>query len=146
MARDTILELFVYVCQKPNMYVQCPRFTAVSAFIAGYDDALQGGVLVGFREWLLTGGKDWTNLPWWSLVRLRLNPQVDLASAPSEDEETALIGTLRDSLEKFSRTCSQSGLSKVFHDYNAWLLSLSDPAVKTLQGRLREPAPGSTSK
>lgn len=145
MARDTILKLFVSVCQKPNFYVQCPRFSAVSAFIAGYDDALQGGVLVGFREWLLTRGNDWTNLPWWSLVRVRLNPEVNLAVAPSEEEETALIETLREALEGFSMTCSQGGLARVFHDHNAWLLSRSDPALKSLQDRLRA-APGSTSK
>ncbi len=121
--------------------MQCARFTAVSAFIAGYDEALHGGALVGFREWLLIGNKDWTNLPWWSLIRLRLNPKADLALPPSEEEETPLLGTLRIALEDFSKVYKAGGMPKVFHDYNTWLLSLSDPAVKSLQARLRATKP-----
>jgi hypothetical protein len=147
MARDTILELFLFVCQKPTMYVQCARFSAVSAFIAGYDAALEGGALIGFREWLLTGNKDWTNLPWWSLVRLRLDSKADLSSPPRESEDEALIAELHTALEGFSRIQKDGGLAKIFHDYNTWVLSQTDPAIKALQDRLRVALPtGPTPK
>ena len=137
MARDRTLERFIFICQKPTLYVQCARFTVISAYIAGYDDALEGGALVGFREWLLTGTKLWTNLPWWSLVRLRLNAETELAVAPSADEETALIAKLKEALEGFLGAYKEGGLPTILHDYNSWLLGLSDPAMKTVQDRLR---------
>jgi hypothetical protein len=69
-----------------------------------------------------------------------------LASPPSEEEETSLVGTLHSALDDFSKVYKAAGLPKVFHDYNAWLLSLSDPAIRTLQERLSATKSRSRSK
>jgi hypothetical protein len=122
MARDKTLELFRFVCEKPGMYVQRAGFGAVTAYIDGYDAALQGGALVGFREWLLTGNSEWTNLPWWSLVRLRRDPRAVLSRPPSEEDEESLIGDLNLALKGFAEALGKGGLPQIYAEYNAWLL------------------------
>jgi hypothetical protein len=129
MGREKTLELFRCVCEKPGMYVQRAGFTAVAAYIDGYDAALQGVVLIGFREWLLTGTDEWTNLPWWSLIRLRRYPSADLARALSDAEDESLIGELDDALKGFGEALAKGGLSRIYVEHNEWLLRQRGGAV-----------------
>jgi hypothetical protein len=84
------LDLFLTVCKKPRMYLQSERYESVCAFIEGYDMALQGAPLVVFREWLLTKGDEWNNMPWRALVRKIADTNVDLAQPPSAAEDAPL--------------------------------------------------------
>ncbi len=137
MVQCDALTLFRYVCEKPGMYVQAHSFVAVVAFIEGYDLALQGGALVGFREWLLTGSDEWTNLSWSMLIRHQRDPATDLSRPPVGDEDEALLGDLSKALESFSRDLTTGGLHVIFHRYNTWLLSRSEPTTAELRTRLR---------
>lgn len=119
------------------MFVQAPRFSAVCAFVDGYDFALQRGALSGFREWLLIGSKEWTNLPWWALIRLRHDETVDLSKPPSEEEESVLLPELASALNSFARAYEEGGLAKIYYDYNNWIIRSSDHSTKIFRTRLR---------
>ena len=55
--------MFENVRANPGMYIPNATYEAVAAFVLGYDIACEGGVLVGFREWLIprvgTPGTTW---------------------------------------------------------------------------------------
>jgi hypothetical protein len=126
MTRDRTLELFKFACNKPLMYVQAARYDTVCAFIDGYDMAMQGGPLAGFREWLLTGTERWNNLPWWALVRCRVNPSVDVEQPLADAEHTVLLTALSSALEAFATAVNQGGMVRILCDYSDWLSDL-DP-------------------
>lgn len=121
MNRDRTLELFKFACNKPVMYVQSARFDAVCAFIDGYDMAMQGGPLSGFREWLLTGTERWNNLPWWALVRMRVDPDADLERPPSDSEHERLLSGLAAALDAFAAALNHGGMVRILCDYSDWL-------------------------
>lgn len=79
------------------MYVRPATYSAVAAFVRGYDTACEGGVLVGFREWLaLRLGAGW-NLVWEALVLRVAFPDVEspeAAVSASADSERRAIDTL----------------------------------------------------
>jgi|JI10StandDraft_1071094.scaffolds.fasta_scaffold09987_12 hypothetical protein len=85
------LDLFVRMCQSPTMYVQDATFSSVCALIEGYDMATNRHALLGFWEWLTVRDGQWTNLPWWSLVRRHVYPDADLGVAPSRVEDAPLL-------------------------------------------------------
>lgn len=62
------VELFEKLQKYTGMYVMSETYGAVCAFVSGYDIAHEGGVLIGFREWLaLKCNASW-NLSWPALV------------------------------------------------------------------------------
>jgi hypothetical protein len=126
MTRDRTLELFKFACNKPLMYVQSARFDAVCAFIDGFDMAMQGGPLSGFREWLLTGTDRWNNLTWWELVRCRVNPGVDLEVPPTDAEHLLLLAGLAAALDAFGAALNHGGMVRILCDYSEWLSAI-DP-------------------
>ena len=65
MENSEPIGFFLQVCNTPKMFVGSDRYEAVCAFLNGYDTAVGGGALRGFREFLLCQGSAWTNLPWW---------------------------------------------------------------------------------
>ncbi|MBS2014610.1 MAG: hypothetical protein JST00_17110 [Deltaproteobacteria bacterium] len=103
------------------MHLVDGSFSSVCSFIEGFDVAHDGGVLVGFREWLLTGGESWTNLHWSQLVRLRANRHSNLHDSPEHAEEPLLLATLKGLLLEFSRELRTDGLFMIFHRYNMWM-------------------------
>lgn len=111
---------FIWVCTKPGMYVQSTHFEVVCAYINGYDTALRGGSLVGFREWLLTRGVERTNLPWWALVRRQTLPEKDLSATLSDTENEQLLMGLASALELYAKCLSHDGLDMIFHAYHSW--------------------------
>jgi hypothetical protein len=119
------LEIFMQVCRRPNMYLQSARYEGVCAFMDGYDMALQGAPLMAFREWLLTKGTEWTNLPWWSLVRKSFDPEADFSQPPHEGETAALVEALARALEGYRGARNmRGGVAKIFYDYSQWVLRL----------------------
>src|SRR5439155_10334091 len=57
--------------KRPTMYVPSLDFDAVAGFFQGFDVATYGGLLTGFREWLIVRLGYANNLAWTQLV-LRL--------------------------------------------------------------------------
>src|SRR5687767_7604818 len=61
-------ELFAKVRERTGMYFQEQTYAVVAAFVLGYDQACEGGVLTGFREWLVMRIGRGSNLTWPPLV------------------------------------------------------------------------------
>lgn len=138
MASDTALKFFIMICEKPLMVVDAKRFTAVAAFIHGYNMALHGGALIGFREWLLIGREDWTNLSWSQLIWQRYDPEADLSRPPSLEDDEALLGELQQALDAFLKDNNELGLDGIYHRYNTWLLSQTNPVSADRRIRIRK--------
>lgn len=97
-------------------------FSSVTAFVGGYDIAVEGGLLVGFREWLILELGSGTNLGWPKLV-------LDLAFPDAKDSREALkttpngeriaIDTFFELFAKFeeARGCRRDGLKDIYVAY-----------------------------
>jgi hypothetical protein len=108
------------------MYLSSVRYEAICAFLNGYDTAMRGGILRGFREFLLCHCTRWNNLPWWLLVRFLATPDTDLAGSVPEDEEAQVSRALSEYLERFSDKVRVGGLAKVYWEYSQWLSLTQD--------------------
>ena len=119
------LDLFRQVCERPGMYLSNPSYESVSAFILGFDLASEGGVLHGFREWLVVRNDGGNSLAWHDLVLYAAFPQDpaprERASASSDAAKHA-IRTLLELVREFSADRSKpEGLRRVFLEYESWL-------------------------
>jgi hypothetical protein len=108
----------------PEMFIQRMNFDTVGAFIQGFDSACNGGVLVGFREWLIVKLEHGNNLVWPELFLRFAFPESD---APSTEElpkadQKHLIGLLFETIEAF---CDErdmiGGLQQIYLRYHTWL-------------------------
>ena len=111
------IELFLWVCDKPGMYVHSHSIDAVWAFIEGYDFACGGEPLQGFREWLVNERGEWTNLPWFMLIRERVYPDTASGSLLTEDEHMRLREELGQCLLKFKTQRDKDGLRPIFVEH-----------------------------
>jgi hypothetical protein len=98
------------------MCVQLETFSTATAFLNGYDQALSGRMLDGFREWLILQIGQESNLTWSGLV-LELLGDSDAQGDPEKliDELFALLDrfiTVRD---------AHDGLRRIFVQYEGWL-------------------------
>lgn len=137
MNRTDIVGWFVFICAKPGICVQSARFDVVCAFIDGYDQALMGAPLSGFREWLLTSSNEWTNVPWWTLVQQRHQAGTSLQADPVERDDAALLAALGRTLDEFASARESRGLTGVLVDYAESLLNSADPVARAEGERLR---------
>jgi hypothetical protein len=105
------------------MYLQEETYATVSALVLGYDLACEGGVLEGFREWVLVRIDDINNnnLAWLGLVPHVAfpesgNPQeAVLASAATQRHAIDVLFSL---LAEFDAVRSKhDGLREVFAHY-----------------------------
>jgi hypothetical protein len=120
-------ELFEQVRTRTGMYLQEATYATASALVLGYDLACEGGVLAGFREWLLLRIDDINNnnLAWLGLVPHVAfpesgNPQ-EAVLASAETQRHA-IDTLFSLLAEFDEVRSKhDGLREVFANYERWL-------------------------
>jgi hypothetical protein len=113
---------FDNVRRYPGMYFSEVRFDVVAAFIQGFDAAYEGGVLIGFKEWIVLRLGYGTNLYWVPLVLDAAFPDqkpgamfgVSLSAA---DEKKAIdkLFELLDAFEHEVDTVNK--LSKIFVDY-----------------------------
>src|SRR5262249_60017406 len=76
-------ELFETVRRRTGMYLHPETYASVAGFVCGYDAAYEGGVLAGFREWLVIRLETGSNLGWSALVLHAAFPK-----APSPQEAT----------------------------------------------------------
>jgi hypothetical protein len=107
------------------MYLQEETYAAVSAFVLGYDLAAQGGVLKGFREWLIVRLGAGNNLAWMALV-LHLafpgksDPQVALqSSAATQRHAMDILFQLIAEFDDYR--AAPDGLRKIYFEYEQWL-------------------------
>jgi hypothetical protein len=118
-------EIFERVRLRPGMYFQQPTYNTVAAFVAGFDAACTGGVLVGFREWLIPKVGDGNNLAWPGLVlRLALPDAPDPArvvSSTAETEKHAIDVLFRSIFEFDDDRSKPHGLRRIYVDYEHWL-------------------------
>ncbi|XYH97315.1 hypothetical protein ACMHYB_57755 [Sorangium sp. So ce1128] len=99
-------------------------YDTIVAFIEGYDSALCGGFLVGFREWLIVKLEDGNNLSWSALV-LNLMGRVgerSSAEVKSAEGQSVAIEFLLDTLDQFlDEREAPSGLRRIYRSYENWL-------------------------
>ena len=106
------------------MWVPSNTYEGVAAFVAGYDAACEGGVLVGFREWLLVRkchGKG-SNLAWYALVldcAFPTGSAVPPRALTDEGGHLRAIEVLFTLLGEFDDEVreSRNGLAKIFEEY-----------------------------
>jgi hypothetical protein len=104
------------VRRQPGMFVVPETLDGVLAFLTGYDIALSGGFLTGFREWLVTKLGYGNNLAWSGLICEIINTEI-----PRHDEKTA-IERLFVLLEQFADVRNtHDGLRQIFVEYEQWL-------------------------
>src|SRR4051794_6854569 len=100
---------------RPGMFVNVETFDVVTAFLCGYDAALHGGLLVGFREWLIVRSDGGNNFTWDGLVR-------GLIGENSLSDETKAIELLFCLLEEFTDVRdARDGLRRILMSYERWL-------------------------
>jgi hypothetical protein len=88
----------------------------VVAYISGYDAALSGGFLIGFREWLITRLEYGNNLTWDGLVGEFLKIE------PSCKDAGVAIERLFSLLEQFlDMRNTHNGMRRIFAEYEQWL-------------------------
>jgi hypothetical protein len=119
---EEYVEVFRQLCARPGMYVgeAQARFTTVAAWIDGFDRARSGGVLLGFREWLVVRAGGGNNFAWPALVWLLVDrsaswpPRGQRANRKAIDVSLALF-------EEFVAERTKLGLRRVLLDYQRWL-------------------------
>ena len=103
------------------MYLISVRFDTVWAFIDGYDMARGGEPLRGFRQWLCLARQDFTNAPWFVLIRERVySGHTDYSWTPSDDEHGPLIAETLRRLQEFKAARDAAGIDKILDDYASW--------------------------
>jgi len=106
------------------MYFSEETYDIICAFVLGFDEAYEGGVLVGFKEWLATRLMTGSNLCWSALVLDVCFPNAespqDAVHADAKSERRA-IETLFDLLDEFEEVRSKTnGLQDIFLAYQRW--------------------------
>ncbi len=115
---------FEAVRTQVGMYISEPTYGSAAAWVAGYDTAAEGGVLVGFQEWLIPRVGEGSNLCWSALV-------LHLAFPRSENvyEELTEGGNQAFAIDFLFRTIAQfdddrskpEGLRRIYLEYERWL-------------------------
>jgi hypothetical protein len=108
--------IIVDLRDRAGMFVAPATYDTITAYLLGHDRALQGGLLVGFREWLIVQLNDGNNLAWPGLV----NALRDRAE-PQSDDDAARAFLFRLLEEFFAERQRQAGLRRVFFRYERWL-------------------------
>jgi hypothetical protein len=104
------------VGKRPSMYLRVSTFDAAVSFVDGYDMALSGGLLVGFREWLIVRVDGASNMAWTALVLLALE------DPEAQGEQSVLIKGLFRVLEEFVAVRDvYGGLRRIYAAHEKWL-------------------------
>ncbi|WP_437733433.1 hypothetical protein [Sorangium sp. So ce1335] len=117
--------LFEKIRSRTGMCLREETYAAASAFVLGYDLAAHGGVLNGFREWLIVRLDTGNNLAWTALV-LRAafpgNPDPQAAHRSSVATQRHAIDVLFQLIAEFDDyRAKPDGLRKIYFEYERWL-------------------------
>ena len=109
--------------EHPEMFVERPNLDSIVAFLQGYDSALEGRVLLGFREYLIPKLGYGNNLAWFQLFQ-RLTA-ADHAGCDSPSQQTP-VSMLKTTLQNFwIARAGEDGLQRINHNYTHWVQSQS---------------------
>lgn len=117
--------VFEDIRSRTGMYIAEPTYQAVCALVLGYDLACDGGVLTGFREWLITRLRFGNNLTWSTLV---LHAAFPNTSTPHEmvrsnpiNEKHAIDVLFRLIVEFDEIRATPDGVRRIYFEYERWL-------------------------
>ena len=113
-------EIIEGMIKRPGMFVSEPHFSNMCSFLNGYDFANDGGVLVGFREWLVTTLEYGDNFTWDGLINHYI-----LINFPefTEKDKVEKLGTfILNFLEEKEK---YRGLKLIYINYELWLRAQS---------------------
>ena len=114
-------EVFESLRDRLGMFVMQSTYCAASSFVLGYDHAFQGGLLVGFREWLVVRSDGGNNLTWPALVLQIASVEGSLSGDLNPQLERRALDTLFSLLLEFCDVSSQrDGLERIFVEYAQW--------------------------
>jgi len=118
--------VFAEVRKRPGMHLPSATFEAAASFVLGYDAAVSGGLLLGFREWLVTELNEGSNLSWPALARdlvqRRLRASASAGAPIGADEQSASVDCLFGIIEAFLEQRSRpGGARRIFAAYEQWL-------------------------
>jgi hypothetical protein len=116
------------ICTRTGMFVNPPTYDMVTAYISGYDHAMNGGYLQGFREWLIVRADGGNNLVWPAIVPYIVFPNADDPIAElhaSEANEAHAIEMLESLFNEYRSAIQENGLRGIFHAYEKWLVAQS---------------------
>jgi len=109
------------------MYVFPETYEAVSAYLMGYDAALKGALLIGFREWLVMRLGAGTNLVWTALIPPLAFPEAKKTwKRPSTQEENRVaIDKLFELISEFAaERGDDEAATKIRDNYEKWYEAL----------------------
>lgn len=113
-------DLLAAVRQRPTMHVLDASYATMSAFVLGCDAGSSGGMLTGFREWLIVRLGTGNNLAWTALIR-HLTPG-GLVHPLTAETDAAAVSTLFDLLDEFlEQRERRDGLLTIYSAYQSWL-------------------------
>jgi hypothetical protein len=107
-----------------GMYFPKIEFNAVAAFVDGFNLATNGGLLVGFREWLVVRLGYGNNLRWEGLVLRLTFPETESPGGQLHrtDNQNRAVQSLFTLLEAFLQEReSADSLRRIFLRYEGWL-------------------------
>ena len=117
---------FAEIQARPEMYFQAPTYDAACALVLGYDLALDGGVLVGFREWLIVRLNFGNNLAWPVLALHAAFPQStdprEMLESDIEKQKQAITVLFQLISEFDDLRQAPDGLRRIYCEYERWLL------------------------
>ena len=115
--------LFEKVRKYTSMYLHDTTYSSATGYLLGYDDATEGGLLLGFHEWLVLRLKFGANLGWSALVLYVAFPNAkshDDIFRTAEDHAVA-VDTLFSLLAEFDEVRERrDGLRRVLTDYSTF--------------------------
>lgn len=107
----------------PEMFVERPSLDSIVAFLQGFDSALEGHVLLGFREYLIPKLDYGNNLAWFQLFQRFAAVNHSGSDSPcSQIVLTLLNKTLQDFW--FERA-GEDGLQHILKNHSHWVQSQS---------------------
>jgi hypothetical protein len=109
------------VRKAPGMFLGSISYEAAVAFLNGYDIALAGGPLCGFREWLVLRVGGGNNLGWSGLVKELLGEAGLVKRKQTLEGQKIAIEFLFSLLEEFMTERDEHGVRRVYVAYEQWL-------------------------
>ncbi len=111
------------VIKRPGMYLPVVEFDVAAGLIQGFDLASSGGLLVGFREWLVLKLGYGNNLAWPGLVfRLAFPDSASCQHPIPGEQQKCAVDSLFGLLEEFwQERESDHGLRRIYLRYQEWL-------------------------
>jgi hypothetical protein len=110
-----------------GMYIFPETYDGVSAYLSGYDHALEGALLIGFREWLVMRLGVGANLWWTELIPPLAFPESkEPWKRPSTHKENRVaIDKLFELMSEFAAELGDDeAATKIRSDYEKWYEAL----------------------